>query len=212
MRGPSGKGKGSKGRGPGAPGSGRPGARHLPAPVPRLRSSPRGVTSEAWRPSRTRWTPARAPARFPCASTIGASAAWPAVIGARCRRGRGRRLQGARQPRRGALRAVGLRGGRAVRPGREEAVLPRVARRAGLQLRHARLRPALRVLPELGDVAGAARSPGGCAAAERDARGARRAGRSIRARASSWSAPTTSRSSPSSGRWPCSKRRAGTAS
>ena len=42
--------------------------------------------------------------------------------------------------------------------------------RAGLQLRHARLRSALRLLPELGDVAGAARSARGRAAARRHAR------------------------------------------
>ena len=63
------------------------------------------------------------------------------------------------------LRAVGLRRRRAVRSDREEAVLPRLSRRARLQLRHARLRSALRLLPELGDVAGAARSGGGRAAA-----------------------------------------------
>ena len=49
--------------------------------------------------------------------------------------------------------------------------------RARLQLRHARLRPPLRLLPELGDVAGAARSGGGRAAARRLARRARRATR-----------------------------------
>ena len=68
------------------------------------------------------------------------------------------RVQGALQPRRNALRAVGLRGRSAVRPDREETLLPRLSRRAGLQLRHAGLRPALRLLPELGDLAGAARS------------------------------------------------------
>ena len=57
-----------------------------------------------------------------------------------------------------AARAVGLRRRRPVRSDREEAVLPRRTRRAGVQLRHARLRPALQLLPELGHVAGAARS------------------------------------------------------
>ena len=52
-----------------------------------------------------------------------------------------------------------------MRSDREEAVLPRVPGRAGVQLRHARLRSALRLLPELGDVAGAARSGRGRAAA-----------------------------------------------
>ena len=57
-----------------------------------------------------------------------------------------------------------LRRRRAVRSGREEAVLPRPSRRAGVQLRHARVRSPLLLLPELGDVAGAARSAGGRAA------------------------------------------------
>ena len=73
---------------------------------------------------------------------------------------RGRRLQGPLQRGRRAARAVGIRRRHAVRSDREEAVLPRLAGRAGLQLRHARLRPALRLLSELGDVAGAARSRG----------------------------------------------------
>ena len=85
-------------------------------------------------------------------------------------RRRGRRLQGALHSRRAAACAVGIRRRRAVRSDREEAVLPRASRRAGLQLRDARLRSALRLLPELGDVAGAARSPGGRAAARRDRR------------------------------------------
>ena len=73
-------------------------------------------------------------------------------------RRRDRRLQGPLQRRRTAARAVGLRRRRAVRSDREEAVLPRLSRRARLQLRHARLRSSLRLLPELGDLAGAARS------------------------------------------------------
>ena len=63
---------------------------------------------------------------------------------------------------------------------------------ARVQLRHARLRPALLVLPELGDVAGAPRSAGGVAAARRRSRrrwSAKRCGSA----AASWSAPTTSR-------------------
>ena len=84
------------------------------------------------------------------------------------------RVQGAIQPRRPAVRAVGLRRRRAVRPGREEAVLPCLSGRARLQLRDARLRSALRLLSELGDVAGAARSRGRRPAARRDARVTRR--------------------------------------
>ena len=52
-----------------------------------------------------------------------------------------------------------------------------LSRRARLQLRHARLRSALRLLPELGHVAGAARSGRGRAAARRVARATRRATR-----------------------------------
>ena len=63
---------------------------------------------------------------------------------------------------------------------------------AGLQLRHARLRPALRLLPELGDVAGVARSRGGFAAARGHAGGAGARGASAWA-PRWWSAPTTSR-------------------
>ena len=91
----------------------------------------------------------------------------PRVPDPRRRRGR---LQGALQPRRHPDGAVGLRGRRPVRPHREEAVLPRRARVAGLQLRHAGLRPPLRVLPELGHLAGAARSRRGLDASPRRAR------------------------------------------
>ena len=52
----------------------------------------------------------------------------------------------------------GYVGGVAVRPGREETVLPRLPWRPRVQLRHARLRSALRLLPELGHVPGASRS------------------------------------------------------
>ena len=45
------------------------------------------------------------------------------------------------------------------RPHRKEALLPRPAGDARAQLRHAGLRPALRILPELGHLAGAARLP-----------------------------------------------------
>ena len=101
----------------------------------------------------------------------------------------------------------GYAGGVQCDPDREEAVLPRPSRRARLQLRHARLRSALRLLPELGHVAGAARSA---------RRGARRSTSRRRARARrasrvgrrSSSAPTTSRSSRASGRWRSSRRRA----
>ncbi len=108
-------------------------------------------------------------------------------------RRRFRRLPRALQPRRHAARAVGLRRRHPVRSDREEAVLPRPARGARVQLRDARLRSALLVLPELGDLAGAARSAGGRRrrstsipqASSREARAPRR-------HASS-SAPTTSR-------------------
>ena len=122
-------------------------------------------------------------------------------------RGRARRLQGALQRGRAAARAVGLRRRRAVRSDREEAVLPRLPGRARLQLRHARLRPALRLLPELGDVAGAARSAGRRAAASTRRRRRSSTTRCGSARAS-WSAPTTSRSSRASGRSRSSRRRA----
>ena len=62
------------------------------------------------------------------------------------------------------------------------------------------------VLPELGHVAGAARSGRGRAAARGDARGAR-ARRAAAEGARRSSAPTTSRSSRASGRSPCSRRR-----
>jgi pyruvate-formate lyase-activating enzyme len=55
-----------------------------------------------------------------------------------------------------------------VRSHREEAVLSCLAGSAGLQLRHARLRSALRLLPELGDVSSPARSGGGRAASDVD--------------------------------------------
>ena len=47
---------------------------------------------------------------------------------------------------------------------REETVLPRLSLLSPSSFRHARLRPALRVLPELGHLAGAARSTCRCAA------------------------------------------------
>ena len=49
----------------------------------------------------------------------------------------------------------------AMRSNREEAILSCLPRRAGLQFWHAGLRSALRVLPELGDFAGVARSERG---------------------------------------------------
>ena len=79
--------------------------------------------------------------------------------------GRGRGVQGALQQERAAARPLGLRRRRAVRPDREKAVLSRPSWRAGLQLRHARMRSALRLLPELGHVAGASRSGSRLAAA-----------------------------------------------
>ena len=69
------------------------------------------------------------------------------------------RLQGALQPRRQALRALRLRERAARGSHREEALLSRPARHPRAQLRHAGLRPALRILPELGDLAGPARFP-----------------------------------------------------
>ena len=65
----------------------------------------------------------------------------------------------------GTLRVPwGYVGRPAVRSDREEAVLSCPSGRARLQLRHARVRPALCLLPELGDVAGPARSGRTCAA------------------------------------------------
>src|SRR4029453_19161280 len=72
----------------------------------------------------------------------------------------GWRLQGADESRRTPARAVGLRRRDPVRPDREEALLPRPSRCAGVQLRDARLRPPLLVLSELGDVSGAPRPAG----------------------------------------------------
>ena len=83
------------------------------------------------------------------------------------------RVQGALQRGGPPARALGLRRRGPVRSGREEAVLPCLSRRAGLQLRDARLRPALQLLPELGDIAGAARPRGGGAAARHHAELAR---------------------------------------
>ncbi len=112
------------------------------------------------------------------------------------------RLQGPLQPRRRARGAVGLRRRRSQCDPIEKKpffhVLPG-SRRA--LLRHARLRPALRVLPELGHLAGAAR-PGGRRARRR---GRRRPASSSRLalaerRADDRQRPTTSRSSPPSGR------------
>ena len=70
-----------------------------------------------------------------------------------------RRLQRAREPRRHALHP-GLRQHHrpARRPDREEAALPLPARQPRLLHRHARLQLPLRVLPELGDLADAARA------------------------------------------------------
>ena len=67
-------------------------------------------------------------------------------------------LQGPPQSRRDPDGALGLRRRRPVRSDREEAVLSRRAGIARVLLRHARLRPQVRVLSELGHVAGAARS------------------------------------------------------
>ena len=79
--------------------------------------------------------------------------------------------------------------------------------RAGALVRHARLRLSLRLLPELGDVAGAARS-GGRARRRRDVEPARTgASREDSTARRSSPRPTTSRSSPASGRWRCSRRR-----
>ncbi len=83
------------------------------------------------------------------------------------------RLQGPIQPRRHAVRPVGLRRRRAVRSDREEAVLPRQSRRAGLQLWHAWLRSPLRLLSELGHVASLARSVSRLTPTDGDSRGPR---------------------------------------
>ena len=74
----------------------------------------------------------------------------------------------------GAARALGLRRRPPVRPDREEALLPRAARIRRALLRHARLRPALRLLPELVHVAVDPRPAGDRAAPRRLARDARR--------------------------------------
>ena len=121
-------------------------------------------------------------------------------------RGRDRRLQSALQRSRPADGAVGLRRRRAMRSDREEAVLSRASRRAGVQLRHARLRPALRLLPELGHVAGAARSGGGRLRRSKPRPRRSCATRCASARAS-WSARTTSRSSRANGPSPSSRKR-----
>ncbi len=97
------------------------------------------------------------------------------------RRG-GRRVPGALQSRWRAARALWLCRRRPVRSHRKEAVLSRASRGARVQLRHARLRPALFVLPELGDVAGAPRSAGRRSPARRFARGAGDRGASSRTR------------------------------
>ena len=113
--------------------------------------------------------------------------------------------------RRRAAGPVGLRRRRAVRSDRKKAVLSRLAGCARLQLRHARLRPALRLLSELGDLAGAARPAGGRRRRRMSTRtiwqpmpfgGAR----------GSWSPPTTSRSSRRSGPSRSSRRPARAAS
>ena len=81
-----------------------------------------------------------------------------------------------------------------------------LSRRAGLQLRHARLRSALRLLPELGDVAGAARSGGRGAAARHHARSTRRRRRSdlgARAIVSTYNEPLITANGPS----PSSRKR-----
>ena len=69
-----------------------------------------------------------------------------------------RRLPRAIQRRRRAARPARLRGGAGLRSDREEAVLPRPARLRRADLRHARLRFSLRLLPELGHQPDAPRS------------------------------------------------------
>src|SRR2546422_8597416 len=80
-------------------------------------------------------------------------------------------LQGALERRRAAYGPGGLRRRRPARPRGEEAVLPRLPRRARPVLRDARMRLSLWVLPPRPDLAGAARSDDGRAAAGRNARG-----------------------------------------
>ena len=80
----------------------------------------------------------------------------------------------------------------ALRPHREEAVLPRPAGHARAQLRHAGLRFALRLLPELGVFPGAARfAVDARISPHRPARELVRL--ALRQGAAAWSAPTTSR-------------------
>ncbi len=121
------------------------------------------------------------------------------------------RLQGPIQPRRHAVRPVGLRRRRAVRSDREEAVLPRQSRRAGVQLWHAWLRSPLRLLSELGHLAGPARSVSRLAPTDGDSRGprCRRAGaRRAGARLDLQRAARSRRSGP----WRSSRRHARRAS
>src|SRR5216683_5533579 len=88
----------------------------------------------------------RAPARWTAAMLFLRA---PLSHSGRARGGLPRPLQ-----RRGrSARPVGIRRGPAVRSDREEAVLPRAAGNRRALLRDARLRPALRVLPELVHVA-----------------------------------------------------------
>ena len=77
----------------------------------------------------------------------------------------------------GVLRVpFGYVAGPAPGPGREEALLPRPARGEGALVRHARLRHALRVLPELAHLAGAARPRGDGAGRGGERRGDRARG------------------------------------
>src|SRR5271170_149509 len=69
-----------------------------------------------------------------------------------------RRLQSSLQSRRHALCPLGIHRRHAMRSRREKAILSRASRCARLQFRNAGLRSALRLLPELGHVAGSARS------------------------------------------------------
>ena len=126
-------------------------------------------------------TPAELAARKDFRHPVGARPVPALRARLRARRGRARALPGADQRRRRAaqprLRPADRR---ARRPDREEALLPLPARRRGLLAGHRRLPAALPVLPELGDLAGAAR---GLRRAVRAARGDGRARRAARRRA-----------------------------
>ena len=129
------------------------------------------------------------------------------ACGHRCLIGAGapRHLPGALQPGRPVARPVRLRRGRAVRSGREEAVLPCVSRERRADVRDDGVRFSLFLLPELGHQPGPARRrrPGAHPNRHAAATGEHRP--AIAARGW-WCRATTSRSSPPNGPWPSSSK------